>query len=409
MAAMIIIFFSLGLGTFVAISAGPLSYNFEFIEPVILAASLFIIVKSWKNSRGINITRTTFIFISIAISIFLYSLFTFIWTDYGLTVLPGAIPLFYAVLSIIVGSYYLNTAPDLYILGSRIFILFLFLQLIVNIYSGMQTGASGFYAIKAFADTFIGKSNFISFFFVFDLIFEFISKERYWKFFLLIDTIAVVLTVSRGAIVSLVIALMIFFILALFNKNFDTKKLILNYTALGVLFFLILVATPSGQELLGGLGIGLEASTVGSRQLLWNDAIYEIAHNLMGIGIVWRDNPHNFLLDALRNMGIIFGTIYIGLIASPLFMLLHPKINQLSARSIAGVIAYLSVFLHAMIEVFYFTKVSVVWSFITILFIFYSIRNDFRQANDYSVLAKKKYAFDNRIFEKFKKREEEAR
>lgn len=406
MAAVIIIFFSLGLGSFVSISAGALSYNFEFIEPVMLAVSFFIVIKSWKKSPSISITRTFIILVSVIISIFLYALFSFIWTDYGLSVLPGAIPLFYAILSILVGSYYLNNAPDLYILGSRVFILFLFLQLMLNIYSGFQTGANGFYAVKAFADTFIGKSNFISFFFVFDLIFEFISKEKHWKFFLLIDVLAVVLTVSRGAIVSLVIALITFFFLALFNDNFDAKKIILNYAVLGALFFLILIVTPSGQELLGGLGIGLEASTVGSRQLLWNDAIHEIAHNLMGIGIVWRDNPHNFLLDSLRNMGIVFGTIYILLIASPLYILLHPKVNQLSARSLAGVMAYLSVFLHSMIEVFYFTKVSVIWSFLTMLFVFYSIRKDLQQEKDYSILARKKFVVNNRIFEKFKNRGE---
>lgn len=402
MIAMIMIFISLGLGTMRAITMGSMSYNFEFVEPTILTILLYIVVKAWKVNHEIKVNRIIMILVSLTLLIFSYSLFAFIWTDYGLSVLPGAIPLFYAVIAIIVSYYYLNDKPDLYILCGRIFILFLFSQLIINIFIGIQSGASGFYAVKAFASTLIGKSNFISFFFVFYLLFEFISKEKHWKFFLLINTLAVVLTVSRGAIVSLVLSLAVFFVIGLVNKNFNTKNLIMSLVALGSVFLLFLILTPSGQELLGGLSVGLEASTVSSRQVLWNEAIHEIAHNPLGIGVAWRNNPHNFLLDSLRNLGLVFGSIYIVIIGSPLFIIVHPKIMKLSSKSVAGIVAYLSVFIHALIEVFFFTKISIVWTFVTLLFIFITINKDLAGQRTYAELANQKYLFKNQLFEKFR-------
>ncbi|MGO4961203.1 O-antigen ligase family protein [Jeotgalibaca porci] len=400
MATILLIFITLALGTFQVINIGTLSYNLEFVEITMLLLFLSMCVKIRRIRNEELNSKIITLLVPLTILNFVYSLLTFVWTDYGLTVLPGAIPLLFSVLTILLCYPILNQKPDYYITGTRIFILVLFLQLIVNIWIGIESGASGFYAIKSYADTLIGKSNFISFFFVFELLFEFIAKKRHWQFYLIINALAIVLTVSRGAIVSLALSLVVFFFVGMKNHNFNKKKLLKNFLALGGLLLLIMFLTPSGRELIGGLSLGLEASTVGSRQLLWNEAFQEIVRNPFGIGVVWRNNPHNFILDSIRNLGLIFGTVYIFIIGSPLFLILNPKIFRLSSQSIAGIIAYLSVFIHAMIEVFYFTKISVIWTFLTLIFLYISIRRDLVNIEDYKLV--RKYFFNNNLFKKFK-------
>lgn len=406
MIPIILIFISLSLGTLTTIGISSFNYNLEYIEFTLLSIFFYVILKVWKVNRNIKINKTIMSLTVVSSLIFSYSILTFIWTDYGISVIPGAIPLLYAVITIIIGYYYLSGETDLYVLGIRVFILCLFAQLIVNILNGFSSGETGFYAVKAFATTFIGKSNFISFFFVFGLLYEFISKEKHWKFYLFLNLLAVVFTVSRGAIVSLVLSLMVFFVIAMVNNNFNKKNIIISYVALGSVFILFLILTPSGRELIGGLSLGLEASTVSSRQILWNEAFHEIAHNPLGIGVVWRNNPHNFFLDSLRNLGVFFGTIYILIIVSPLFAFVHPKVTKLSSRTIGVLVAYLSVVIHSLIEVFFFTKISVVWTFMTLSFILITIKKDLKSHKSYADLANQKYIFNNSLFEKIKKSNE---
>jgi hypothetical protein len=283
---------------------------------------------------------------------------------------------FYGIISLFIAYYYFKEKENIYIYASRIFVLLIILQLFINFSVGLQSGATGFYDLKDFARTLIGKSNFISIFISFDLIYEFISKQKHWLFFFLIDLVAIIVTISRGAIVSLVIAIFLFFVIALFNKNFNKKNLLLSLGFLIVVATFFMLATSPGRELLKGLSSGLGASTVGTRQELWKEAFNETLLNPLGVGIVWRNDPHNFLFSSLRNLGFVFGTIYIFLIASPFFLFIHPIILKLSKKSIAILIAYSSVFIHSFIEVFFFTKLSVSWTMFTLVFIFIVITKD---------------------------------
>ena len=82
-------------------------------------------------------------------------------------------------------------------------------------------------------------------------------------------------------------------------------------------FIIFMLATSPGRELLKGLSAGLGANTVSTRQVLWKEAFSETIANPMGVGIVWRNDPHNFIFSSLRNLGFVFGTLYIMIIASP--------------------------------------------------------------------------------------------
>ena len=372
----IIIFVAMSLGVLTELSIGPMIYKVDIIEPVLICIALGIVINLWNKNKFYKIPPLLLSLMAILTAIFLYSLVSVNWTSYGFSVIPGAMVFFYGIISLFIAYYYLEEKENIYIYASRIFVLLIIIQLFFNFSVGLSSGVTGFYDLKDFARTLIGKSNFISIFISFDLIYEFISKQKHWLFFFLIDLVAIIVTISRGAIVSLVLAIFLFFVIALFNKNFNKKNLLLSLGFLIVVATGFMLATSPGRELLKGLSSGLGASTVGTRQTLWKEAFNETLLNPLGVGIVWRNDPHNFLFSSLRNLGFVIGTIYIFLIASPFFLFVHPIILKLSKKSIAILVAYSSVFIHSFIEVFFFTKLSVTWTMFTLVFIFLVVRKD---------------------------------
>ena len=221
--------------------------------------------------------------------------------------------------------------------------------------------------------------------------------------YFLLNLIALIATISRGAIVALVLSLIVYFIIGLINVNINKKSLIISYLSLFVLFAFFMVFTSPGQTLLKGLSIGLGATTVDSRQVLWNEALVEATSFPLGIGVIWKNDPHNFIFSSLRNLGIVFGTGYILLLVSPLFILATPKVKYLSKKSIAVLMAYISIVIHALIEVFYFNKLSVIWTAFTLVYIYFVLKKDIERIElESTFLLKKNYLFNNRLFEKFK-------
>lgn len=402
MISIILIFIAMSLGVLTEISVGPMVYKFDFIEPVLICVALCVIISLWNKNKFYKMPPLVLSLMAILTAIFLYSLISVNWTSYGFSVIPGAMIYFYGIIALFVAYYYLKQKEDLYILASRIFVLLIVLQLFLNISVGIKSGVSGFYDLKDFARTLIGKSNFISIFISFDLIYEFISKQKYWLFFFLIDLVAIIFTISRGAIVALVIAIFIFFVVAMFNKNFSKKNLLLSLGFLIIVSACFMLVTAPGRELLKGLSSGLGASTVGTRQTLWKEAFNETLLNPWGVGIVWRNDPHNFMFSSLRNLGFFFGTIYMLLIASPFFVFVHPIVLKLSKKSIAILMAYLSVFIHSFIEVFFFTKLSVTWTMFTLVFIFLVVGKDIQEikGNDIVSLKKKTFFYPSFLKEK---------
>lgn len=406
MLAVILVFLALSLGVMFEIPIGPLRYQVDYSEIVLIVITFLVIIKLLNSNKAFIFKNYNRSLLFISSFLLIYSLFSYTWSPYGLTSIPGATIFIYAILSIFVGSYYLEENSEVYIIAMRIFVLSIIIQLFYNFSVGLIQGVTGFYDLKDYAVTFIGKSNFISIFISFDLIYEFISREKYWKFFFVISLVALVATISRGAIVSVAIALAVYFIVGLLNININKKKLITNFLILFILFTIAMLFTEPGKTLLKGLQAGLGASTVSSRKLLWKESFIETLLNPLGVGIVWKDDPHNILFSALRNLGVISGPLYILVIISPLFILIHPKIRLLSRKTVAILISYLSVVVHAFIEVFYFTKISVIFTMFTLLYMYIVINKDIQLINN-SFLSSyrkniKKYPFNNKIFNKLK-------
>lgn len=406
MVPIILIFVSLSLGNFFEIPIGQLSYNIDYSEIFIILFSIYTFIKIIKENKVRYISPYIGSLLAIFLGLFLYSIFTYAWSPYGLTVVPGALIFFYGFISIFLANYYLENNSQIYIIAMRIFVLSIIVQLFYNFSVGLSGGVTGFYDLKDYARTLIGKSNFISIFISFDLLYEFISRDKYWKIFFLFSLAALIATISRGAIVSLVIALAGYFIVGLVNKNISKKKLILSFLTLFILFAAVMLFTAPGKVLLKGLSAGIGASTVGTRQVLWAESYTETLLNPLGVGIVWKGDPHNFIFSSLRNLGLFFGLTYIMTISFPIFILIHPKVKYLSKRSIAILLAYLSVVVHSFIEVFFFTKLSVLFTIFTLVYMYISIKQDIatlEENNDDTVKhIGKKYLFHNILFNKLK-------
>lgn len=376
MISVCLIFFALSLGTLVHISFGSEGYNLQIVEIVILLIYSTTLVTIWKKGLRFNSTLAKITYSFLWFLCFIYSLLTFFWSNQGLSVLPGSVNLFYGLIAFVVAEYHFRENTKIFVTANRLFIISLFIQLSFNMVQGIRAEDVSFYTLKYHSTTLLGNSNYIAFFFTFDLIYEFILKEKSWLLFVLINLLGIVLTMSRGAIISILVALLVYFIISLFNKNIKTTKSFSIFFLLLIVFYSLISYTKPGVELWNGLRLGLGASSVHSRQILWGNAISQILSQPFGNGIVWEEDPHNVVLSSFRNLGVVFGTIYLLLISLPLFYFFRRKIFSLSINSIAVLIAYLTVFVHSMIEVFYFGSTSIIWTAIVISFIFRTLKND---------------------------------
>lgn len=376
MISICLIFLALSFGTLVHLSLGISGYNLQIAEIVILFIFLFTLEKMTRKNIKIYFSPYKILFCFLWFLCFIYSIFTYFWSDQGVSVLAGSIGLFYGLITFFVAEYYFKENPRIFITANRLFIISLLIQIALNMLKGIQAGEIGFYALKYNSITLLGNSNYISIFFTFGLIYEFITKEKKSKIFVLINLIGIILTLSRGAIVSITCALLVYFIIALFNKNIKITKTIISFVLLLFMFYLFINYTIPGMEFWKGLELGLGASSVSSRLNLWQDAIKQITTHPFGNGIVWKNETHNVVLSSFKNLGVGFGLIYLLLISFPLFHFFRRKIFRLSNISIAVLLAYLTVFIHSMFEVFYFGTTSIIWTAMVLPFIFKTIEDD---------------------------------
>lgn len=368
----------LSLGEISTISLGGISYNLQFAEVYLFSLLLLLFIKSLKSNFVIETSSLNKImYIGWSLVLF-YSFLILFWSDEGLTPAAGSLSLIWGLSTFILADHYFRLGSDIYLKGSRLLLLSMFVQLFINMIP-VFTVTLDFYSLKTYSNTFMGNSNFISFFFSFFFLYEIIAKNKKWLLYSCLSLMGIMLTISRGAIVAIAIALMVYFLISLMNKHTNKFKVILNLGFIILFTSLWFNFTSMGRELWFSMQFGLEASSVGSREILWNQAIETIKNNILGVGIVWRDDPHNIILSSYRGLGILFGTIYILIISFPLFYFLNPCLIRYSNKTIAILIAYLSVFVHSMIEIFYLTSLSSIWVALTLAFISKTLRDELKE------------------------------
>ncbi len=365
----ILLFLAISLGKVYTISFGNLQYNIQAVELLLVFYSLIVFLKMKQKNMKFNFSKNESYFYIAWFLVFFYSILTFFWTDQGVSVLSGSLSLFYGLLAFFVSSYYFNTNRNALLNGNRILIISLLIQVSINIFLGLQAVEIGFYGIKHNSTTLLGNSNYIAFFFSFVMIMELISKQKKWQLYLLLSVTGVVLTLSRGTIFSIIFVLLLYFIFACSNKNIKAFNAILNILLAVTIFSFLLFYTTPGIEFRKALEEGLQTSSFQVRLDSWSFAFTQIIDNPLGNGIYWRNDSHNLILSSFKFLGIIFGVLYLTLLMLPIQILIHQKIKLMSRNLLALILAYISIFIHAMVEVFYFDTVSIIW----VAFIFTAI------------------------------------
>lgn len=191
-----------------------------------------------------------------------------------------------------------------------------------------------------------------------------------------LNLFGIILTLSRGAIVSVAICLLVYLIILVFIQKKSKVKAFISLSIIFVLIFILFRYTLIGMGMWAALQEGKQASSVNLREILWYQVIQQIQENPFGNGIVWKDDPHNIILRCVRDLGIIFGPVFLLLISYPFLYFQRIRKIKLSNISIAILIAYLSVFIHAMAEVFYFSSLPIIWVMMILSFLSNTLREE---------------------------------
>jgi O-antigen ligase len=153
------------------------------------------------------------------------------------------------------------------------------------------------------------------------------------------------------------------------------------FVVLGALFLYFINFTNAGIQLWFGLQYGIHASSVGTRQVLWSQAIQQINEQPFGNGVIWRNDPHDIVLKSFRDLGILFGAIFLLMIFYPTSYILRFKLFTTSRKSVAILIAYLSVMIHSLIEIFYLTSTSIIWVVMVLTYLSVTLKNEKKVKN----------------------------
>lgn len=379
----ILIMFSLSLGTIFQIPFGSSSYNLQYSEIALVIGYLMVFLKAVStHDNSFKIEKNDINILFIWYICFLYSLSIFYWSEYGISTIPGALSILVGLMTYFLANQYKGNYIKGYIIGNRVFMLSLAIQLFFNGFINSDTSLVGFYAIKEQASTLLGNSNYISIYLSFVFLYEIIAREKKWIIFSVISFIGIFITLSRAAFLSIAISLIVYMILLLFNRKLKKTKSIIILSTMGVSVWYFLNNSTLGMELINGVKYALTSGNTAGRNILWSMAIQQIKDNPFGIGVITNFDPHNLVLKSFRDLGILFGLIYMFILIKPLFSFLNLRVFMYNRRIIAALLAYLSVVVHAMFEIFYFNSSSIIWTALTLFFIKELIRNERQKSNE---------------------------
>lgn len=382
-----LLFLAISLGTLYPVSIGGASYNIQYSEVLLLVLFIILCTQVAKNEfqYEISIYNKT-LYISWGLCA-VYSVITYYWSNQSTTALSGVVTLLIGLISLLISDNCKDT--KVYVTANRILNISLLCQLIFNMFSVLKINGLDFYALKSESVTLAGNSNYISFFFTFGLIYELITKGKRWSIFVAINLLGIILTISRGAILSLIMCLIVYMLTLIFKKKVKNRfKSFFSFGIVILIAYALLNYTEPGKVLMDGFSNGLKANSVSTRYVLWNDTIKQIKDNPFGNGVIWDNDPHNIILRSIRDMGVAFGSIFLIIIVSPFLYLFKIENNKISNEVVALLIAYLSVFIHAQEEVFYLGSTSVIWATSTIVFITKTIQKELKSKDEIKMLTK---------------------
>jgi hypothetical protein len=363
----ILIFLSISFGTIFSARFGSSRYNFQLGEVILYVLFFLFIIKTYNNGFKIRLSLFEKIFLILQLFCGMYAIIIFLWSDFGLSVLPGALSILIGFITFILAKVWLRENIKGYEIANRIFLVSIVFQLIVNMGLNLNSIGGQYIAFKIASVTLMGQSNYISIFLGFFFLYEFISRKKYWLFFVIISLIGVFLTLSRGAILSIAFSIIVYIIIILYNSQVNKLKSIISILFVISAAYYLFSNTIIGIELFTQINYGFETGNSSGRDVLIENAIKQIVNQPFGSGIVLDNDPHNVIFKTLRDLGILVGPIYITLLLYPVYHLFNLRSYKYSNTTIGLLIGYLSVILHSMVEIFYFNSSSIIWTIFTLV------------------------------------------
>lgn len=363
MKALYLLFFGISLGNIALIGLGALSYNIKYVELVLLVMFFIIFFKGKKKT---NFTTKDKVFLASLFSIFVYALMTYYWSPYGASTLAGALAILMGILAYLIGKFILKDTKA-YMKANRILLWSIAVQLAYNVLFNLDSSSLSYYFLKDQSSTLMGKSNYISIYIGFIFLYEFISKKKGWKLYSLISSVCLFFTFSKGGFLSVLIGLFLYLLISVLNKNIKKRKLFLSVVLLITIGWFMLAKTVFGVQLMQNIQYTLRTGSSAGRDSLIQSALQSIRNHPFGTGITFENSSHNYILESLTSLGIFFGSAYILLISYPVFKTFNFKIFRYSNETLGLLIAYLSVIIHSLLEIFFFTSPSIIWTIFTLL------------------------------------------
>jgi O-antigen ligase len=228
--------------------------------------------------------------------------------------------------------------------------------------------AQGFYALKGQILLPLGGSNFLAMFLEFGLLYELLSRRRWWMIFALADAVGTVLTFSGGALLATGATLAAAAVVVLGMRG--QRKVSIVMMAVLALTAAALATTPALRVLVAAFSI--VGRTAASRLELWQDAWQAAAWRpLTGVGYAAYESigtmraAHSLPLALLAETGVIglglFALALAAAVARVVRAALDPGTGPRRAEAL-GIAGGLAVILaHSLIEPF-FSGFSLVWA-----------------------------------------------
>ncbi|WP_215115804.1 O-antigen ligase [Exiguobacterium sp. s80] len=355
-------FVFINLGVLGSIPLFGLQYNINYIEVYLLIGFIYSLFFLFK--RKIEFSKLDLVYCVTLSIVFLYSLILFYFSPHGVTILPGSLTVFYMLISYVFSVINKKEFVKNFYKAIRWMTLAITIQLLYVFFIDNSGFSSNYYGLKNEAKTLMGSSNYLSFFLVFSIIYEVITRKQNWLIFSSVSSVGLILTLSKGGFLSLLLSIFLYIILIFSNKETSKKKarnaLIFSFLTLFIVFF-ILSNVDFGKQLFGNLLYNINEPGAG-RIPLWDKAIFSIQSNFLGTGITYVDDPHNLLLKSIRDLGIITGLLYISLMLFPILKIFRiEKMKKFTVEEIALVSSYSSIVIHSLFEIFYFDTLSAIW------------------------------------------------
>ncbi|MCU7557548.1 hypothetical protein [Macrococcus capreoli] len=374
----LIMFFAMSLGAFTQITILGASMSIYWID--IFAITLLVLILLLPNIFTNKFSTSENLLALGLVIILVYSMFISFFSDEQLTSLQGSLVIFLGIIYLICSVVLNNNNKYFFRWAVRIFVSSIAIQLIINMLPIFMSAGLSFYLAKENATTFVGNSNAISFYFVFLVLYELISRHKFWSFFVVIGIIGVVFSMSRAGFLSLFICLSIFVVISIINKSSNNIKTYFYMIIAIVLLYFAIQNTAIGKQFLFHLGFGLKATSMHARDVLGEEAWSKFLQHPFGSGLVWIGDPHNIIIRSFRDLGFIVGPIFIMILFFPIFFFFSRKIRDYSNEMIAILVAYCSLLVHSLFEIFFLTNISL---FFTIFSLVYLVKNkSYQYLND---------------------------